>query len=152
MRTLVRIIPRDILQNIVGSAIFFETQNRVWNTISEEIDPEADPQRFWEKIVKLSIPYGEKLANEIFQGWLSGDLNEGMKQDLNLIEVKMEDIAGGMQIDIALPREGTSPLLVNVIEGLLKGLGNVFGFSRVMKLHADPVPRYITTSWGMYEF
>ncbi len=152
MRTLARIIPRDLLQNILESAIFFETQNRVWNTVSEELDPEADPHHFWEKIVKLSIPYGEKLANDLFQGWISGDLAEEMNQSIDLIDVKIDDIAGGMQININFPREGTTPLLGNVIEGLLTGLGNVFGFSRIMRLHADQEVGKISTSWGMYEF
>ncbi|MHA2052148.1 MAG: ADP-ribosylation factor-like protein [Candidatus Hodarchaeales archaeon] len=152
MRTLVRIIPRDLFQSILGSAIFFETQNRVWGVISEDINPEANSSRFREKIVKLSIPYGEKLANEIFQGWLSGGQTKEIEKAVNLIDVEMVDIAGGLQINIAFPKDGASPLLTNVIEGLLKGLGNVFGFSRVMKLHTPQKLGYISTSWGMFEF
>ena len=43
----------------------------------------------------------------------------------------MEDIAGGMQIDIDFPSDGTSPLLTHVVEGLLKGLGNIFKFEKL---------------------
>ena len=152
MRTLVRIVPRELLQNIVSSAIFFETQNRVWSTISEEIVPEANSRTFWTKIINLTIPYGEKLANTIFREWLSGDFDNEVKPNLELIGVKLKDIAGGMQINIEMPKEGNSHIMIPVIEGLLTGLGNVFGFSRVMRLHMDQRPGYISTSWGLYEF
>ncbi len=152
MRTLVRIVPRALLQNIIGSAIFFETQNQVWSTISEEVVPEANSRAFWSKIINLSIPYGEKLANTIFREWLSGEFDQEIKPNLKLIDVALKDIAGGMQINIVMPKEGNSHIMIPVIEGLLTGLGNVFGFSRIMRLHIDQQTGYISTSWGLYEF
>jgi GTPase SAR1 family protein len=153
MRTLIRIIPRDLLNRILGSAIFFETQNRVWKTISEDLSPEHESHEFWNKIVKLSVPYGENLANKIFREWLSGQMDETVNKEITeLIRIKIEDIAGGMKANITLPREGSSLLIVAVIEGLLTGLGNVFGFSRIIRLHVDQTPGDIATSWGLYEF
>ncbi|MHA1213760.1 MAG: ADP-ribosylation factor-like protein [Candidatus Hodarchaeales archaeon] len=153
MRIIARIVPRDLFQNILSSAIFFETQNHIWKTISEKVSPADDSLTFWSKITQLSIPYGENLANKIFSEWLStGSSSDIIKTLPDLIEVNIKDIAGGMRIDIDIPREGNSLLIVAVIEGLLKGLGNVFGFSRVMKLEVKQNSGLISTSWGLYEF
>jgi len=153
MRTLARIIPRDLLNNILQSTIFFETQNHVWKTISEEVSFDTNVQKFWNKIMKLSTPYGENLANRIFQDWLIGDTKKTIsKPSLDLIDVKIEDISGGMQVSVNMPREGNSFLIIAVIEGLLTGLGNVFGFSRIIRLLESQSPTTISSSWGLYEF
>lgn len=153
MRTLARIIPRDLLNNILQSAIFFETQNHVWKTISEEVSLDTNPNIFWNKILKLSTPYGENLANRIFQDWLIGDTKKTIsKPSLDLIDVKIEDISGGMQVSVNMPKEGNSFLILAVVEGLLTGLGNVFGFSRIVRLVEKQSSTTISSSWGLYEF
>ncbi len=153
MRTLARIIPRDLLNNVLQSSIFFETQNQVWKTISKEISFDTNIQKFWNKILKLSTPYGENLANRIFQDWLLGGTKKTIsKPSLDLIDVKIQDISGGMQVNVNMPREGNSFLIIAVVEGLLTGLGNVFGFSRIVRLLESQSPTTISSSWGLYEF
>ena len=153
MRTLARIIPRDLFRNILRSAIFFETQNQVWNTLVEEIPPQTDPNIFWAKFKDLAIPYGESLANKIFMEWLSGKLQHKLTQRFpDLIDVEVNDIAGGMQINVDLPKEGTSHLIIAVIEGLLTGIGNIFGFSKVIRLQSIISFGLISANWGLYEF
>ena len=71
MRTLVRIIPRDLFQNILESAIFFETQNEVWTMLANEADLEQDSPEFQSRITRLTAPYGENLANSVFTNWES---------------------------------------------------------------------------------
>jgi hypothetical protein len=153
MRTLARIIPRDLLKEILSSAIFFETQNEVWKTISETISPDTNPQAFWDKILTLSTPYGENLANKIFQDWLTGDTTTiTSKPSLDLVDVKIGDILGGMHVNVNMPKEGNTFLILAVVEGLLTGLGNVFGFSRVIRLVESQSPTTLSSSWGLYEF
>ncbi|MFW9854899.1 MAG: ADP-ribosylation factor-like protein [Candidatus Thorarchaeota archaeon] len=153
MRILARMIPQDLLINVLRSSIFFETQNHVWKTLSGELAPESDSKEFWKKIKALSVPYGESLANNIFRDWLSGNIGKMLDKPVHqLIGVEISNIAGGMQVDIEIPREGSSLLIIGVIEGLLTGLGNVFGFSRIIRIHVDQQPRTVSASWGLYEF
>ncbi len=153
MRTLARIIPRDLFQNILESAIFFETKNDVWKTLAGEIELKRDSPEFWARITRLSIPYGENLANNIFTNWLTSKGSKPLvKSSINPLLVELSDIAGGICVTVKVPEEQDTSMTLAVIEGLLSGLANIFGFSKVMRLQSEKEIGFTLTSWGLYEF
>ncbi|MHA1946067.1 MAG: ADP-ribosylation factor-like protein [Candidatus Hodarchaeales archaeon] len=153
MRTLVRIIPRDLFQNILESAIFFETQNEVWKTLADEADLEQDSPEFQSRITRLSAPYGENLANSMFTNWLTEKGSRSIqKSSLNPLEVKISDMPGGIRADVKMPEVKENLMNLAVIEGLLTGLANVFGFSKVMRFSSSKEIGSLSASWGLYEF
>jgi len=153
MRTLIRIVPRKLIQNILESAIFFETQNEIWNTVSQRID--KDLQGFQEKIISLAIPYGEKFANDIFKSWISQDIERTLEKPRGIpLDVEVIEIQDGFRIIVELKKllkEENFPVITAVIEGLLTGLGNVFGLSTIERDEVIKETEKLSMSWNLYE-
>jgi len=153
MRTLSRIIPRGLFKTILESAIFFETRNQVWLTISEKFNLKSKEQTYYKQIIELAIPYGEKLANEILNEWIvSGNkasLKEMQEKKLN---VSVDDIQGGLRIKVEFQDQTNHLLSISVIEGLFTGLGNFFGLSNVTMIDQGKTSDFSYVTWGLYEF
>lgn len=153
MRTLSRIIPRGLFKIILESAIFFETRNQVWLTISEKFNLKSKEQKFNEQIIKLAIPYGEKLANEILNEWIVGGNKASLKEiHGETLIVTVDDIQGGLRIKVEFPSQANHLLLISVTEGLFTGLGNFFGLSNVTMIDQGKSSGFFYVTWGLYEF
>jgi hypothetical protein len=94
------------------------------------------------------------MATKIFTNWLtSKGANPILKSSLNLLTVQISDMAGGIRTDVKVPEgQKDSIMTLAVVEGLLTGLANVFGFSKVIRLASEKELGFTSTSWGLYEF
>ena len=156
MQTLTRIVPCHIVHNVLESAIFFETQNEIWNTVSQRIDKDVDLLGFQERIISLAIPYGEKMANEIFKNWLSQDIKQTLEKPSRIpLDVEVIEMQRAFRINVKMKRllkEENLLIMTAVIEGLLTGLGNVFSLSRIERDEVNIETEVISFSWTLYEF
>ncbi len=155
MRTLTRIVPRYIIQNVLESTIFFETQNKIWNTVSQQIDQDKDLQGFQERIISLAIPYGEKMANEIFKNWESQDIQRTLEKPSKIpLDVEVIEMQSAFRIIVKLKKslkEENILVITAVIEGLLTGLGNIFSLSTIERDEVIKETEMISMSWNLYE-
>ncbi len=152
MRSLLRIVPRDLIQNLLESAIFFETQNQVWKSISKLINLESDPQELRENVITLATPYGEKLANKIFSDWLAGDTIKYVNvPTINPLTVIVTDTQAGFRVDVSMPKKNSSSVILDVTEGLLTGLSNIFGLSSIVRVKSDEEGEIVSSSWTLFE-
>lgn len=153
MRTLVRIIPRDLFKTILESSIFFEICNQVWTTISQQSNIDLERSESRDKIIGLAVPYGEKLANEILSEWIAGGTKASLikLQNKSLI-AEVADIQGGLRIKIEFPDQNDRLLSLTVTEGILTGLGNFFSLSNIIRFDEGIKPGKFFAIWGLYEF
>ncbi len=153
IRTISRAIPFNLLQNILKSAIFFETQNQVWKTISSQMNHNLNTHELEEKIIDLAVPYGEKLASEILSDWLANNLQIfEVRTPNDSLNVEVLDLQGGIRINVRLPKEDQSSVTFAVIEGLFTGLGSFFGLSKINRLTLEETTDSIQAGWSLLEF
>lgn len=153
MRTISRAIPRNLLQNILQSAIFFELQNQVWKTISDQMNISVEPYELQEKIIELATPYGEKLAHEVLNDWLTNSPKiSGVKSPGSSLTVEVANMQNGIHVNVKLPRDDNILVTLAVIEGLFAGLGNFFGLSKIKRLKTDQTTDITHVAWSLVEF
>lgn len=149
IRTISRAIPRNLLQNILESAIFFETQNEVWEIISNQLNIDRDTHVLKERIIELAVPYGEKLAYEVLNDWLTNNQKIGTKPLQSSLTVKIADIQSGICVNVELTKEDNIPVTLAVIEGLFTGLGSYFGLTKIKQLKTTQTTNKILSSWSL---
>lgn len=153
MRTISRSIPKNLLQNILRSAIFFETKNHVWKTISNHMNLDLGFHELEERIIELAIPYGEKLAKDILSDWLASKpiISDPEPQEGSLT-VEILDTQDGFRVNVRISSDDNILVTLAVIEGLFTGLGNFFGLAKVTRLKTDQTKDIVNVGWSLTEF
>jgi len=74
-----------------------------------------------------------------------------MKYPDNPLNVEITDIQGGYKVDVKIPEETGSLVIIDVIEGLLTGMCNVFGISKIKKTRELQDGVFLSASWNLFE-